>query len=667
MRWLQLHFQLLVRTIVSRLGLFGCVGVLTMAIQGYGSDLSGVEFGPPSDWVRPHFFSQSSANALDPSADDHLLLGEKQINAVDDETFFHSDTRILTIDGVQNDSTLKLEFDPNYQTLTWHWARIWRDGKHLDRLDTNRIQVVQRETDLDEAMLNGEKTAILVLDDVRVGDVIDYAYSIKGNNPVFSSHFSAVVPVAMIQPANRLLTRLLWPRQEELYSIGHGCVAQPETVAGKDTIECTWDFQDVPAVTVEDSLPGWFDPEQWVQLSDTKTWAQVNQWALKLFESADAQDFSPELSAKIAEWKQIPNHEQRIMAVLRFVQDEVRYFGIEIGVGSVKPADPSTVFSRRFGDCKDKSMLFVTILRALGIEAYPVLVNAAVRRDIENWQPSAGAFDHCIAQVLCDGQVYWLDPTMNYQRGPLAAHYIPAYGYGLVISPWTIGLTAIPQTTGLPETTTTEYFRLGMVNQSASLKVVTAATGRDADILRALFATTKQGDIEKDYTHSYSDTYPEIKMSSPIDVQDDEDQDRFQFTQYYSIDNAWTRPEKGVRKVECEFYPTTIADLLKKPVDTDRRLPLGIHFPEHQILRTEVTMPIAWPQGRDEKTITDPAFTFRKLYQATGNKVIMEYEYQASADSVAPDAFSDFVQRIDRCSPLLGNTLTWSTVTVIVP
>ena len=640
-----------------------------MAIQGYGADLSGLKFGPPADWVKPHLFTQSYANTPDPSADDHLLLLERQINAVEDETFFHSDKRILTIDGVQNDSTLKLDFDPNYQSLTWHWARIWRDGKHLDRLDTNRIEVVQRETDLDEATLNGQKTAILVLDDVRVGDIIDYAYSIKGDNPVFASHFAEVVPVAMEQPAGRLLTRLLWPRQKGLYSIGHGCSTQPATVVTKDTIECTWDFLDVPAVPVEDSLPEWFDPEQWVQLSDSKTWAQVNQWALQLFESANTSDLSPELSAKIADWKHIPNREQQVAAALQFVQDEVRYFGIEIGVGTVKPADPSTVFSRRFGDCKDKSLLFVSILRTLGIEAFPVLVNATVGRDIGNWQPSPGAFDHCIAQVLLDGQVFWVDPTINYQRGPLAEHYIPNYGYGLVISPLTTGLTVIPQTAGLPETTTTEYFQLGMVGDQATLKVVTVARGRDADILRAVFATTKPSDIESDYTHSYSDWYPGIKTSQTMDVRDDgdEDQDTFQTTQYYTIDGAWTRPKKGVREVECDFYPSAIAGVLKKPSDTDRSLPLGINFPEHRILRTEVTLPMDWSQGTDEKTVTDPAFTFRKLYQAAGRKVVMEYEYQALADSVAPDAFGDFLQRMDQSSKLLGDTLKWATVTVAVP
>ena len=639
-----------------------------LAIQGRASDVSDVSFGPPSAWVRPQFFdSKSSANRFDSTADDQLLLQEHQFNAAENESFIHTVRRVRTMDGVQNDSTLKIDFDPNYESLTWHWARIWRDGRHMERLDTNSVQVVRQEKDLDEAMLNGEKTAILVLDDVRAGDIIDYAYSLRGDNPVSSGHFSAIVPVEMEQPADRFLTRVLWPRAKSLYAIGHGCSVRPITVTSKDTVEFTWDFRDAPAVAVEDSLPDWFDPYQWVQLSDFKTWAEVNQWALKLFQGANASPFSADLSGKIGEWKQIPNQEQQILAALQFVQDEVRYFGIEIGASSEKPTDPSTVFARRFGDCKDKSLLFVAILRALGIQAWPVLVNSTLGRSIGTWQPSASAFDHCIAQVQCYGQTYYLDPTINYQRGPLAAHFLPDYGYGLVISPWTTALSVIPQTTGLPRTTTTEYFRLGMVNQSATLKVVTVAEGRDADILRATFATSKMKDIENIYTHFYSDVYSEVKMSSPIVVEDDQQQDRFQTTEFYTIADMWTRPEKGVHKVECEFYPAAIAGLLKKPVDTDRVEPLGIDFPEHQILRTEVVLPENWPQGRDEKTVTDPAFTFRKLYQAAGNRVIMEYEYSALADSVTPDAVSDYLQRVDQCSKLLGNTLTWSTVSVMVP
>jgi hypothetical protein len=534
-------------------------------------------------------------------------------------------------------------------------VRIWRGTQHLDRLDTNKIQIVQQEKDLDQAMLNGEKSIVLVLDDVRVGDIIDCAYTTKGLNPVFGEHFSCDVPVQIGPPADHMLTRVIWPRQKQLYAKPHACSVQPVVVMSQDAIEYDWDFKQVPSITSEDSLPSWYDPDQWVQLSDFQTWAQVNLWALKLFQVVSP--FSTDLASKIQEWKQLPDREQQILAALQFVQDDVRYFGIEIGESAEKPTDPSTVLSRRFGDCKDKSLLFVTILRALGIPAYPVLVNSTLGRSIEDWQPSASAFDHCIAMVQYDGQTFWLDPTINYQRGPLTAHYLPDYGCGLVIAPGTVGLSSIPQTTGLPQTTTTEYFQVRGTTEPADMKVVTVAEGRDADSLRTLFATTTLSDIENDYRHFYSNLYPGIKMSSPIVVEDNQDQDVFQTTEYYSVENIWTQPSKG--KFECQFFPSLMNGFLKKPEDTDRTQPLGIDFPEHQILRTEVTLPQAWPYGTCDKTISDPAFTFRKVARSVGNKLVMEYEYQALDDSVSADRMDDYLQRLDESSQLLGDFVIW--------
>src|SRR5262249_19110712 len=147
--------------------------------------------------------------------------------------------------------------------------------------------------------------------------------------------------------------------------------------------------------------------------------------------------------------------------------------------------------------CKDKSLLFVTLLHAMGIEAYPVLVNTQMRQIIGNCLPAPDLFDHCIAVACFDGHNWWLDPTAGYQRGPLAAHYLPSYGKGLVVTPRTVALSDITPGQGQPLTTTTEYFDLGRRKGSTDLKVVTLAQGRDADELRALFATTKRNELEK--------------------------------------------------------------------------------------------------------------------------------------------------------------------------
>jgi hypothetical protein len=216
----------------------------------------------------------------------------------------------------------------------------------------------------------------------------------------------------------------------------------------------------------------------------------------------------------------------------------------------------------------------------------------------------------------------------------------------------------IPQATGLPQTTTTEYFRIRGVTEPADLKVVTLAEGRDADHLRELFATTKCSDVEKNYTHFYSSLYPGIKMSSPITIEDDQQQDRVQTTESYSIDKAWTRSDKD-GTYRCEFYPSTIAALLKKPVDTDRQMPLGISYPQHQILRTEVTLPQAWPAGAEQKTFSDPAFTYRKDNRCTGGQLMMEYEYQSLADSISPEQVSQHIQQLEQSSQSLGYALLW--------
>ncbi len=639
---------------LSRIGEASCVCILAMALSAMGADVSGVKYGPPGSWVKPQFFSQSFGEPSDSSADERVLLQEQQYNAAQNEMFFHSDRQILTTAGEQNGSTITVDFNPAYQTLTFHWVRLWRGPQHLDRLDTNKVEVLQQEKDLDQLLLNGEQSAVLVLDDVRVGDVIDYAYSITGENPVSAGHFSAVVPVEMEEPAGRLLTRVLWPRLKPLYAKPHDCAVRPVTVVGQETVEYTWDIEPAPGITLEDSLPNWCDPEQWVQLSDFSSWAEVNQWAMALFQVQSP--FSADLARKIAEWKQLEDPEQETLAALRFVQEDVRYFGIEMGTSAERPTDPSTVFARRFGDCKDKSLLFVSILRALGIEAWPVLVNATFERGIADWAPSAAAFDHCIAEVQCNGLVYWLDPTMNYQRGPLAAHYLPPYGYGLVIAPRTTGLTPIPQNTGLPMTTTTEYFQIGRTSEPSELKVVTVAEGRDADIFRELFATTKLGDIQSVDAHFYSEFYPGIKMSAPIVTQDDEEQDTFQITEFYTIDKIWTQSGSG-KKFECSFYAPTMDALFRKPVNTDRKYPLGIDFPRHQILRTDVTLPDNVSFGDATKTISDAAFTFRKDRRCGGRRMVLKYEYESLSDSLSPDEVADHLQKLDECSQLLGETV----------
>src|SRR5262249_5331409 len=98
---------------------------------------------------------------------------------------------------------------------------------------------------------------------------------------------------------------------------------------------------------------------------------------------------------------------------------EIRYFSVSLGESSHRPTAPSAVLKRRYGDCKDKSLLLIALLRALGIEAHPVLLTIGQPRGLDKALPSPQLFNHAIVQVKLGGEAYYLDPTRLGQHGAL--------------------------------------------------------------------------------------------------------------------------------------------------------------------------------------------------------------------------------------------------------
>src|SRR5207248_2354564 len=64
---------------------------------------------------------------------------------------------------------------------------------------------------------NGTNTAIVFLDDVRAGDVIDYAYSVNGDNPVLAGRYADTYQLSEPSAVEYLHARLLWPSARKLY------------------------------------------------------------------------------------------------------------------------------------------------------------------------------------------------------------------------------------------------------------------------------------------------------------------------------------------------------------------------------------------------------------------------------------------------------------------
>ena len=199
-------------------------------------------------------------------------------------------------------------------------------------------------------------------------------------------------------------------------------------------------LRDVKAVQDEPDSPPWQSGYRWLEYSEYTDWRDVVNWGTALYDLPAAA--TPAFDAVYAQLAaQAKSPEDFVSLALRYTQDEIRYLGLEFGENSHRPNPPESVINRKFGDCKDKSLLLTALLRRHGITAAPAIVATSFRYGLADSLAGPGLFDHVITRVELKGRQYWLDGTRLYQTGRLDTLGRVDYGYALVLDGQGRGLT----------------------------------------------------------------------------------------------------------------------------------------------------------------------------------------------------------------------------------
>jgi transglutaminase-like putative cysteine protease len=568
------------------------------------------------------------------------LAFEKQVSVGEQSRYFRKAMKILSEAGVQNASEISVNFDPTYQSLTFHTVRIFRDGQVLNRLQLSKFKTIQEEKDLGKHLYDGSLTALLVVDDVRKGDVLEFSYTIKGFNPIFEGKYADSYDLQFGVPIGLLYYKLILPANRNIITKNSNTnIAATIYNTPKETIY-EWNVVSAPALRLETKTPGWYDPYPEVLISEYKSWNEVGSWAAKLF--PDNAALSPGLQKKINSIKEsCPTPEAKIIAALRFVQDDIRYMGIEMGISSHKPSHPDKIFNQRFGDCKDKSYLLVTMLRAMDIEANPVLINTVAKKTIFEWLPAANVFDHVTVQVKLANKVYYFDPTISFQRGTIDNISYPDYQSGLVINESTTALTTIPfSEKGFVDIR--EVIDVPDMTGRARLKVITTRTGSYADEARYDYNNYSLYEIKNKYKDFYAGFFKNIVVDSL--TYNDDVKGGFTTTEYYTLKDIW-KDDGDKKKIPLDAY--VINSLMSKPTDENRKMPFYLSYPMHYKEHVEVNMPEDWSATPYNTTVTSPGFKLTASAGCTGNKILLNYEYETLKDFVAPGEASAFFTRFD--------------------
>jgi transglutaminase-like putative cysteine protease/tetratricopeptide (TPR) repeat protein len=147
-----------------------------------------------------------------------------------------------------------------------------------------------------------------------------------------------------------------------------------------------------------------------VQLTTFTGWKQVAQWYAKLQgERMTVDDSVRKKAEELTKGADTPTEKAR--RLYDYVARNVRYVSISLGIGRYQPHSASDVLQNGYGDCKDKHTLFSALLRAEGIQSYPVLIDSSRKLDAD--VPSPAQFDHVItaARLGTGPELTWLDTT----------------------------------------------------------------------------------------------------------------------------------------------------------------------------------------------------------------------------------------------------------------
>jgi len=323
-------------------------------------------------------------------------------------------SRAISAESLARMGTLTLNWQPYHGDLIVHRVEIVRDGQRIDVLKAGqKFSVIRREQGLESLEMNGVLTATLQVEGLRVGDVLDVAYSVSVKDPALNGGVQASA-VAISEPFKVDFTRarMIWP------------VGAP----------IRWKAYPTGLKAVESDTPGWHElsfvlpgpkqpdtpadaPERFqslpvIEASSFSDWAAVSAVFAPLYRTKGLIAAGSPLAQEVAKIRATEaDPKRRTAAALALVQDRVRYFADGMNGGNYTPQSPDRTWSAGYGDCKAKTLLLLAILHALDIDAEPVLASIGQGGLVAIRLPAPAAFNHIFVHAKIAGEDLWLDGT----------------------------------------------------------------------------------------------------------------------------------------------------------------------------------------------------------------------------------------------------------------
>jgi hypothetical protein len=345
----------------------------------------------------------------------------------------------------------------------------------------------------------------------------------------------------------------------------------------------------------------------------------------------------------------------KIDALYTYVSRQIRYVAIEIGIGGFQPHHPADVFKNKYGDCKDKATLLISMLSKIGLRGYPALVGTRGDVEADPKAPTLATFDHMIVALPVPAslrtavekfpaydsrnQILWIDPTS--ETDPLGE--LPEMDQGvfaLIAYPERGDLQRIPQPT--PEQNGSEY--------SVNVHLQSDGTGA-ADVEAKYFGASNshrhrfyRGRSQTEILKAFEERvtrYANQASFGKASIAGTED-NRQQITEKFSFAGNFATASTGD---SWFFQPLILSGIAVPEVGPrPRQLPLDVGTPYHVKCNYRLELPAGMRVERlpDKNSIKSEFGEVTIEYSMSGDALVATQTVSFAVSLIPPDKYSDF-------------------------
>lgn len=177
-----------------------------------------------------------------------------------------------------------------------------------------------------------------------------------------------------------------------------------------------WYVNNALQIISEPFMPDYIKVSPRLIFTNQESWDQVASWFSEKFYGHVITDGDIKEQAE-ALTDGASTREEKIKRIALYVINDIREVGegtLALGIAGYEPHDADTVLMNKYGDKRDKTVLLVSLLKAAGIDAYPVFINSREPEFAEE-HPSLKQFNAiCVYVPDYEGEPLWINPFADH-------------------------------------------------------------------------------------------------------------------------------------------------------------------------------------------------------------------------------------------------------------